>query len=171
MKNAESSITKFCSSIDFGKIILSREEKSFYGLLNNGILRVIKSLPQSVQTAAMIVLTNHLRLPLKRDMDFFSGFYPPAWSILYWLSVSFAGDAFFSEEEMQNYYTVHAAAMLLHLMDDYLIDGDMQISHVTLLLRSQLWMVMNRSIADLAKEKNSDLQTINKYIDPLLCQH
>lgn len=98
-------------------------------------------------------------------MDFFSGFYPPVWSILYWLSISFAGDGFFSEEEMQNYYTVHASAMLLHLMDDHLTDGDMPVTHVTLLLRSQLWMVMNRSIADLTKEKNSDLKIINKYID------
>lgn len=165
MENAASSILTYCSSIDFGKVALAREEKSFYGLLNDGILRIIKSLPSSMQTDALLCLTNHLKLPIKKDIEFFAGFYPPTWSILYWLWRSFSNQKIFPPNEMRIYCSVHAAAMLLHLLDDHLTDGEMQVTHLALLIRSQLWLFLNRALADLSNKKNNNSPIINKYID------
>ena len=160
-----SAFSNFCSSIDFGKVLFSDEEKLFSEHMQQSIMRTIKSLPLPVQTDVMLELMRHLKLPLKRDIDFLKVFYPPTWSILYWLYITFDDGSVFSKRDLQNYRTIHSAAMLLHLIDDHLADGDLRATHRVLLLRSQLWVTMNRALSDQTKGKDGDFQTAWKYID------
>jgi hypothetical protein len=165
MGKKASSFSNFCSSIDFGEVTLSGEEKLFYDQLKQAIMRIIKSLPLPVQTDAMLELMGHLKLPLNRDVDFLKAFYPPTWTILYWLYITFDDGSVFSKRDIQNYCTIHSAAMLLHLIDDHLVDGDMPATHQVLLLRSQLWVAMNHALNAQTRGKDRDFQTARKYLD------
>jgi hypothetical protein len=143
--------TPCCPSIEFGKLESSKAQRTFYAELNNEIVLVIKSLPASIQTRVLLELMDHLGLSVRSGMDFFKGFYTPAWSILYWLLVSFSGRRKLSPSIVNNIKTVHASAMLLHLLDDHLNDGEMAPTHLMLLLRSQLWMFMNQALKKLTE--------------------
>ncbi|MBL0716119.1 MAG: hypothetical protein JJV98_20735 [Desulfosarcina sp.] len=155
----------YCATIDFGKFTPSNREKAFYDQLNMEIMRIIKSLPASIQTGALLELIKHLKLPIERKIDFFKGFYPPAWSILYWLLVSFSGNSILSGDDLKNYNTVHASAMLLHLIDDHLTDKEMPVTHLAILLRSQLWMFMNQALKALTQGNDGDVKTVRQFID------
>jgi len=140
-----------CAPLQFGKPELSKAQIEFYHDLNNEIILIIKSLPASVQTRALLELMDHLGLSARNASDFFSGFYTPAWSILYWLEVSFSHNGKLPAAEMKNIKSVHASAMLLHLLDDHLHDGEIQATHLTILLRSQVWMFMNQALQRIAE--------------------
>ena len=54
------------------------------------------------------------------------------------------------KENIQNAKRAHAMALLLHPLDDHLNDGQIPISHLALLFRSQAWMIMNDALKKLA---------------------
>jgi hypothetical protein len=159
------SLVHRCSTIEFGRITLSDGETKFYDGLNNEIILIIKSLPEPAQTPTLLELMNHLGLSVREAVDFFKGFYTPAWSILYWLFVSFSGGRRLSAADLKNIRTVHATAMLLHLIDDHLNDREMAATHLALLLRSQLWMFMNHALDNLAEGIDGGAAIAQGFID------
>lgn len=165
MRDKSAAVTDFFGQLDFGKIHLSEEQKVFYDGLNMAILDVIQSLPQTVQIDAMLLLTGHLKLPLIKDVDFFKGFYPPAWSLLYWVAAAFGNQGRLQGKAKHPYQLVHAIAMLLHLLDDHLIDGELPTTHLTLLVRSQMWMVLNQILDELTEGSADNSALVKNCID------
>ena len=157
--------TPRCLTIEFGRLEFSKAQREFYADLNNEIVLVIKSLPASVQTRVLLGLMNHLGLSVRNGTDFFKGFYAPAWSILYWLLVSFSGTRKLSAAALNNIKTVHASVMLLHLLDDHLNDGEIPPTHLTLLLRSQVWMFMNQALKTLTERISCGAEIAQGFLD------
>jgi hypothetical protein len=85
------------------------------------------------------------------ELDFFAKYYPPVWSILYWLG---HGCAFPTKRltagDVANTVTAQSMAMFLHSLDDHLTDSQVSVSLLSLLLRSQAWTIMNRAFRNLA---------------------
>jgi hypothetical protein len=79
-------------------------------------------------------------------LDFFKYYYAPAWSVLYWMTTIRDRKGLFSEDEIDATLGCQAMAMLLHSLDDHLADGDVPVTHLTLLVRSQAWLRMNECI-------------------------
>jgi len=154
----------FCAAIDFGSRQLSKDEERLRQGLNRQILEVIRSLPHAVQTRTFLALVHHLKLPLAPEVDFFTGFYPPTWTILHWISSTFNGKGALSEKDLRPYQAVHAIAMLLHLIDDHITDGDLPATHLALLFRSQSWMVMHRAIENLTADRKNDRHRAQGFI-------
>jgi len=165
MQDALSAFAEICSKIDFGKVEPPRDAKCFYTSMNHEILYIIESLPSSVHADTVLFLLRHLQIPMQREIEFLKGFYPPSWSILYWLFVSFGGARVLPFSGLRDYFTIHASAMLLHLLDDHLTDGELPVTHLTLLLRSQIWMFMNRALNRLTATKERDSELVRYYID------
>jgi hypothetical protein len=100
------------------------------------------------------------------EPDFFSHYYPPTWSILYWLSQDTALPTDRLEKrDVTNAVRVHSMAMSLHSMDDHLTDGQIPVTHLTLLLRSQTWTIMNRAYRNLAEGVPEGEKTAQGFID------
>lgn len=158
-------LTQRCAALEFGRFEPSKSQNEFYDDLNNEIVLVIKSLPASVQNRVLLGLMNHLGLSARNGTDFFLGFYMPAWSILYWLLISFPGNRKLPEAVLNNIKTVHASVMLLHLLDDHLNDGEMQATHLMLLLRSQLWMFMDQALKTLTERVSRGAEIAQGFLD------
>jgi len=165
MENSTADFLASCSRIDFGPVNLSEEEKEFSRELNREMLLLCKSLPKSTQTEAALFLLRYLRVSLSDGVNFIRYFYAPAWSILYWLMKSNPGETRLDQMDMQNAKTGHTMAMFLHAIDDHLTDRQVPVTHLTLLLRSQSWMVMNYAFSKLATAVDGGTEIVDHFID------
>ena len=141
-------------------------EKAFYERFNVEILSLCKSLPNSVQTDALLFLTQYSGITLGEELDFFSNYYPPAWSILYWLShYDTLAAKRLKARDVTSAVTAQSMAMLLHSLDDHLTDNQISVSPLTLLMRSQAWRIMNRAFCNLAEGLPGGNRKLRRFID------
>jgi hypothetical protein len=166
MKNKTKDFLLCCKTLDFGKVELSKAESSFYQRFSNEIVSLCRSLPKSLQTPAILFLMRYSGLNLGDKLDFFPNYYPPAWSILYWLREH---DTFFANRltkgDVTNAVTAQSMAMFLHCLDDHLIDNQVPISGLALLLRSEAWTTMNRACSNLAQGLPLGERTVQRFVD------
>jgi hypothetical protein len=155
-----------CEAIDFGKGELSKRESTFCQRFSKEILSLCKSLPVSAQTDSIFFLMHYSRIKLGGVMDFFTNYYPPMWSILYWLSRNCTlSSRRLKEKDVTSAITAQTMAMFLHSLDDHLTDGQVPVSHLTLLLRSQAWTIMKRAFCNLAEGVPEGGRTVQSFID------
>jgi hypothetical protein len=154
-----------CSEIDFGDLNLSDGEKEFCNELNNEIISLCKSLPESTQTDASLFFMRYLRTSFGEELNFFRYFYVPAWSIIYWLIQSSPDDKGLEQKDIKNAKTAHSMAMFLHSLDDHLNDNELPVTHLSLLLRSQSWMIMNNALNSLAGGVDEGHEIVQGFID------
>jgi hypothetical protein len=156
----------YCKMIDFGKAKPSETERTFYRRFSREIFALCRSLPKSAQTDALLFLMRYSGIHLGGKLDFFAHYYPPAWSILYWLS----HDSNLSSKRWERRDIVSAVsgqsmAMFLHSLDDHLTDRQVPVSPLTLLLRSQAWLVMDRAFRSLAEGLPAGERTVRRFMD------
>jgi hypothetical protein len=166
MKKRIKDFLSYCEGIDFGKSELSKMESTFYRRFSNEILSLCQSLPESLQTDSMLFLMQYSRLNLGDELDFFANYYPPSWSIVYWLSHGYTLPAKrLKKEDVTNAVTAQSMAMFLHSLDDHLTDSQISVSPLSLLLRSQAWMIMNRAFCNLVDGVPAGEKTVRNFID------
>ena len=158
-----------CSEIDFGAVNLSGGEKEFCSELNNEIISLCKSLPESTQTDALMYFMRYSGISFGVELDFFNNYYVPAWSIIYWLIQSGPDDNGLEQEDIENVKTAHSMAMFLHRFDDHLNDNELPVTHLALLLRSQSWTIMNNAFISLADGVDGGHEVVQGFIDDYYC--
>jgi hypothetical protein len=158
-------LLSFSSLVDFGAVNLSREEEAFRGELNREMLSFCEHLPESMRTKAVLFLMEYLRSSFCGDLNFVNYFYPPAWSILFWLHQSCPDNRKLGPNYVKDAKTGHAMAMFLHAFDDHLTDGQLPVTHLALLMRTQSWMMMNRAFERLAREVPKGAAIVSGFID------
>lgn len=156
-------LLSFCAAADFGGVSLIPEEEVFRRELNREMLSFCGELPRSTRTEATLFLMRHLRASFGDGLGFVDYFYAPAWSILFWLGRSSATKT--DRRQMKAAMAGHTMALLLHALDDHLADRDLPVTHLTLLLRSQSWTVMNRSLRRLARETKGGTGIVAGFVD------
>lgn len=154
-----------CSEIDFGDINLSDGEKEFYKNLNNEIILLCKSLPKSTQTDALLFFMRYSGISIGQELDFFGNYYVPSWSLIYWLTQNSFSSGGLSRGEIKNAVTAHSMAMILHSLDDHINDKEMHASHLTLLFRSQAWMIMLDALKNLSGGIDKGEKIVRDFID------
>ena len=139
-----------CENIDFGKNALSKKEIAFYQRLNNEMILLCRSLPESAQADAMLFLMQYPGVKFGDELDFFANYYTPIWSIVYWLaSDSFHSGKQLQDKDVKDAVTAQSMAMFLHSLDDHLTDNQISVSPLTLQLRTEAWTIMNRAFSNL----------------------
>ena len=66
--------------VNFGQPSFNEYTASFYTLINDAIIKLVRSLPRSVQTSAMIFFMQHAGIESGQPLDFFRNYYSPIWS-------------------------------------------------------------------------------------------
>jgi hypothetical protein len=165
MENKIEDFLLSCSEIDFGTVSLSDEEKDFCKELNNEVISLCKSLPEPTQTQALFLLLRYFRIPFGQEFSFFMNYYAPAWSIIYWLIQACPERKGLKQKDINKAKTAHSMALLLHPFDDHLNDKELPATHLTLLLRSQLWMIMNNALSSLAGAVDGGPQIVEGFFD------
>ena len=164
MENQIAKLLASCSKIDFGDIHLSQGEKKFCHNWNKEIILLCKSLPPSTQTDALLFFIKYAKTSLE-NLDLFRMYYVPAWSIIYWLIQSGPGGKELNPKDIHNAKAAHFMAMFLHALDDHLTDRQLSVTHLTLLLRSHGWMIMNDALSSLADGIDGGQKIIQRFID------
>ena len=158
-------LLSFCSEIDFGAVNFSNGEKEFCRELNNEVISLCKSLPESTQTDALLFFMRYFRIPFGQELSIFMNYYVPAWSIIYWLIQSATEGKELEQRYKQNAKIAHSMALFLHPLDDHLNDGQLPATHLTLLLRSQAWTIMNNALSSLADEVDGGGEIVEGFLD------
>jgi len=166
MKCRTRDLLLYCKTINFGKVKPSKMENVFYRRFSKEIVSLCRSLPKSLQTDSMIFLMQYSGINLGDELDFLANYYPPVWSILYWLSHNRALPIKrLKKRDVTSAITAHSMAMFLHSLDDHLFDGQVSVSPLTLLLRSQAWTIMNHAFSTLAEGVPAGKRTVRSFID------
>ena len=158
-------LQSYCFEIDFGTVKLSDSQKKFHEELNKEIILLCKSLPESTQDDALIFSMRYSGLSFGDELNFFKNYYAPTWSIVYWLIQACPIDKKLRERDIKEAITGHTMAMNLHSLDDHLNDGELPSTHLTLLLRSQSWMIMKTAFNYLAAEIKGGKKIVADFID------
>lgn len=154
-----------CSEMNFGAVNLSNGQKAFCTDLNDEIISLCRSMPETTQTDALLFLMQYLRTSLGKELNFLRYFYAPAWSIIYWLVQPGISAKELGPIDISNAKTAHTMAMLLHALDDHLCDSEIPVTHLALLLRSQSWMIMNEAFNQLGSAVSDGNQIIQDLIN------
>ena len=155
----------FCSEIDFGTVRLSNGEEDFCRELNNEVILLCNSLPRSTRTDALLLLMRYFHIPIGWELSFFANYYAPSWSIIYWLVQSTPESKVLKPKDVRYAKSAHSMALLLHPLDDHLNDSELPVTHLTMLLRSQSWMIMNDALGRLADETYRGKEIVECLID------
>jgi hypothetical protein len=165
MENNIENLLSYCSELEFGNVNLTDKQNIFCSELNNEIILLCKSLPQSIQADALIFFMRYSQIPVGKKLNFFRYYYVPTWSILYWLIHSDSDNNGLSREDIKNGKIAHSMAMFLHSLDDRLNDNEIIATHLTLLLRSQSWLIMNNAFSSLADGIDKGEKIVQDFID------
>lgn len=152
------------TEVGFGDIILSDEEKKFCREWNHESILFCKSLPESTQTDALLFFLKYAKTSFEK-LNLFRLYYVPAWSIIYWLIQSGPGGSRINQVDIKNAKAAHFMAMFLHALDDHLTDNQVPATHLTLLLRSQAWMIMNNALSSLADGVDGGTKIVEGFLD------
>lgn len=165
MEDKVEDFLSYCSEIDFGTVNLSEREKEFCSELNSEVISLCKSLPKSTQADALLLLLRYFRIPFGQEFSFFRNYYTPSWSIIYWLIQYGLEGKGLGQKDIKNAKTAHSMALLLHPIDDHLNDNEWPVTHLALLLRSQLWMTMNGALRRLTDEVDGGEEIVGGFLD------
>jgi len=165
MGNKLETFLSSCSEMDFGAVHLSGQEIDFYRKFNSEIVSLCDSLPESVQTDALLFFMKYSGLSIGQELNFFKNYYVPSWSVIYWLIQCLPNSKESLQGEIKNAVTAHSMAMVLHSLDDHINDGELPASHLTLLLRSQVWMIMINSLKRLSVGLDKGEEIVRDFID------
>lgn len=154
-----------CSAMNFGKVDISDEQKEFCRQFNNEIILLCKSLPKSTHTDAILFFTDYLVTPIGHELNFFANYYAPAWSTIYWLIQACPADKRLDPGDIRNAISAHTMALFLHPLDDHLNDGQLPVTHLHLLLRSQSWLVMHAALNQLCDDVQDGAKIVRHLID------
>ncbi|MCG6879997.1 MAG: hypothetical protein LJE96_12735 [Deltaproteobacteria bacterium] len=163
MENKIGDFFSCCSHIDFGPVDLSGDENEFYKGFNHEIISLCDSLPESIQLDALFFFKKYAGLTTGRN--FFKNYYVPSWSIIYWLIRSDSENGKLTKEDIKNSRTAHAMALKLHSLDDHMNDKEIPATHLTLLLRSQSWMIMMNAFEELADGVGGGHEIVRGFIN------
>jgi hypothetical protein len=153
------------SGFDFGTVSLSNDQIVFHREMNDEIISLCRSLPKSSQTSAFMFLMNYSGISFGSELNFFRNYYAPAWSVIYWIAKSSVFSKELKRKDIDAGLTVHSMAMFLHSLDDHLNDGQIPVSHLVLLLRSQSWCRMNSAFERLSDGVDGGSEIVQNLID------
>ncbi|MGZ6222708.1 MAG: class 1 isoprenoid biosynthesis enzyme, partial [Syntrophales bacterium] len=165
MEGRIADLLSFCSLVNFGAVNLSREEEAFRGELNREMLSLCEYLPESMRTGAALFLVKYLCTSFVGGLNFVNYFYTPAWSILFWLHRSCPDNRKLDPKYVKDAKTGHTMTMFLHALDDHLTDGQLPVTHLALLMRTQSWMIMNEAFERLARGVEDGPAIVRDFID------
>lgn len=132
----------------FGPVSLTADQTLWLDSLNATLPQLCRRMPAALQDAALLSIQQHFtNFQLQHLLRFFTKFYPPTWTIVYWLSQS---DPSTAPEEIATMLRGQAMAMFLHMLDDHLVDGQIPLDNLLLQLRTEAWTLYAQATADLA---------------------
>jgi hypothetical protein len=136
-------------SVNFGRVSLNPEQTSMLSFMNRQMIELCRALPEPLRGTALLTIQRHYTgFQLSNLVNFFTKFYTPSWSIIYWMQQHYST---LQQDEFQVALSAQAMAYFLHMLDDHISDGQLAPSHLLLQLRTQAWMKFTQETLSLAE--------------------
>ena len=152
-------------TLRFGEGSASQALDAFRGELNRELIDLMKSLPAVLHTEAVVFFLRDLKIAIYPQFDYFRNYFAPAWSIVFWMERLPGRKPLPPDTDRKDARTAHAMALFLHLLDDHLNDGQLEASHLALLLRSQAWRRMHQALERLSADIATGADIVQKALD------
>jgi hypothetical protein len=138
-----------CATINFGKVNLNPAQTQALSLMNRQIIELCRTLPVPLRDSGLLAIQQHFTgFQLANLTNFFTKFYVPSWSLIYWMQQA---NPTLSEAELEQAICAQGLAYFLHMLDDHISDGQIPISHLLLQLRTHAWTTFTRMAQQLAQ--------------------
>ena len=148
--------------IEFGKLQITEELKSWQDVINGEIVSLCRGLPAGSQTEAFLMLMNYAGLNIGDKFDFFKKYYPCLWNILAHIAgLQKSG----GPENFSEIIKSHAMAMFLHSIEDHLIDGELSPDILILLIHAEAWRIYRTNLDKISEFTGTNKDYIDKYLD------
>lgn len=149
-------------SIGFGDVVVVPEIARLQRELNLILTGTLKRLPEPLAAESRSLLNTYSG----RRGDFFSLFYVPIWSFLHWTLVN---NGSVQPSLAQAAQTPHAMALFLHLWDDHLCDGQLDVDITRLQLRTVAWQSHTATCYELCEAVGLHTDLVDEHINQYLC--
>lgn len=153
------------SNLRFGEGCASQALDAFRGELNRELIDLMKSLPAVLHTDAVVFFLRDLKIAIYPRFDYFRNYFAPAWSIVFWMERLPGRKPLPLDTHCKDARAAHAMALFLHLLDDHLNDGQLEASHLALLLRSQAWRRMHQALERLSADIATGADIVQEALD------
>ncbi len=154
------------TDIGFGPVAAGPEIVRLRQALNACLFRTAAGLPGPLVAEARATLSGYTG----GDGDFFRLFYVPIWSFLHWVPAAAGPIAAELREEAQE---AHALALFLHLWDDHLCDGQLELDMLRLHLRTLAWQRYVACARSLCRRTGADPALVDghvaEYVESVHC--
>ncbi|WP_031035591.1 hypothetical protein [Streptomyces sp. NRRL F-5650] len=142
----------------FGAVLETPEVSALRRRLHGRVLEVVSRMPRPLAEDVAALLGRHGRTRTADQGDLFVLFPAPVWSFLHWVPAARHPDA----------ERLHAAALLLHLWDDHLTDGQLRPDLAALQLRTELWRCLEQDAAALSAAWGADPVLVARHTERYL---
>jgi geranylgeranyl pyrophosphate synthase len=134
----------------FDKPQITQKENEFHQLINQQFMKSLKKMPEVLINPAVTYLMRYA-IDVKDPMNFFHYFYSTSWSIIPSIINTFplkeAGRILYEEAAAGQ-----AMAMMLHVLDNHLVDSQEKTTHLLLQIRSTAWNRFEESLHFFSKD-------------------
>ena len=132
------------SELNFGRIALTDRLNSLLNIMNGHVWSVCAALPRPIRDSAVLFLQKQYAGFHPDDARSFllRYFHPPAWTILEHLNRRRR----LSDETLSIILKAQASAMVVHMLDDHIVDGQVRPSHLLLHLRTAYWSYFTENL-------------------------
>ncbi len=138
-----------CATINFGKVSLNADQTEALAIMNRQIVDLCRTMPAPLRDSGLLAIQqNFTGFQLTNLMNFFTKFYVPSWSLIYWMQQA---QPHLSEAELAQALRAQGLAYFLHMLDDHINDGQIPVSHLLLQLRTHTWVTFTSIAAQLAQ--------------------
>jgi hypothetical protein len=127
------------AKVRFGRIRLLPKQQVVLRQMNRWVTELCRRVPAPLRDQAALAVQRRLTRSRTNGLaNFFDQYYPPAWTVLYWLAEGARSELV--QTLLVPAVKAQAAALFLHQIDDHIVDGQIPIDHLILQLRTQAWM-------------------------------
>ncbi len=152
-----------CKAANFGQVSFNQEQLTMLSLMNSQIVALCRALPSPLRDSAILTIQLYYTdFGLSNLLNFFTKFYVPSWSIIYWMQQA---HPVLSPDELESAFCAQAIAYFLHMLDNHLADGQIPTSHLLLQLRTQAWIKFTQKTATLAQYISDGEALVQELID------
>ncbi len=144
--------------IDFGIPTENNDILALQDLLYGEILQTIAYLPSDFAEETKKILEVYSG----KRRNFIGLFYAPIWSFLHWIPKTYPNRI--SNDILILCRRAHSLSLLLHLWDDHLCDGQLNLDILRLQFRTILWNLFADSIQEICKLLSLDPSVAEKHL-------
>ncbi|PJZ69087.1 hypothetical protein CH373_17600 [Leptospira perolatii] len=142
---------------------LLEDEQALLRKMNDALLNACRLMPSSFRSEAVLFLYQYSGSPIGEELNYFKEYYPPSFTILARLMEKNTKSQ--NDQYSGHLIEAHSMALLLHSLDDHLVDQSLILTHLLLQFRTVIWLKYQDSLNYLVQILSDGKKIVERVID------